>query len=205
MLQSTIVTSLDLEFAKQAMEQRLSGEFVKRHYVDEFKVDDAKEVIREAYIAEERTKYILLSAFSFNIYAQNALLKLLEEPPRNIVFVIIAKSKTSLLPTIRSRMKVEHIEAQKSVYDLGLNINNIGLEELFAFLKTHKSASKEELKEIIQATLLNVVKTPHIRLTSSELDMFDKALELAELNARPQHILSYLLLTVLQADMRGRR
>lgn len=202
MIKSTIITSSDFELAKKTVLEEIDSNLIKTYYVDEFKVENAKEVIKEAYIAEEKPKYLILAALTYNIYAQNSLLKLLEEPPRNIVFILIAKSKTSLLPTIRSRIKVRFIKAEKEPLDLGLNLSNFGLNELFLFLKTHKNISKEALKEIVQTLLEESVKQD-IRLSSSELDMFDKMMILSQLNSRPQNILSYLLLTILEA--RGRK
>lgn len=40
------------------------------------------------------------------IQAQNAFLKVFEEPPQNVIFVLTCKSATSLLETIRSRARV---------------------------------------------------------------------------------------------------
>ena len=100
MSEAGIVICNDLEYAGSYVLSRLTTPIVKTFFEDEFKVEHAAAVIREAYIAEERGKGILLCAASYNIYAQNALLKLLEEPPRNIVFTIITRSKNALLPTI---------------------------------------------------------------------------------------------------------
>ncbi len=201
MIESTIIASLDFELAKRKVLGEIDSKLVKTFYVDEFKVEDAREVIREAYIAEEKPKYLILAALTYNIYAQNSLLKLLEEPPRNIVFILIVKSKTSLLPTIRSRMKIRYEKSQKESLDLGLNLSNFGLNELFLFLKNRRNISKDELKEIVQTLLTEIVKND-IRLSATELDMFDKAMELSQLNSRPQNILSYLLLTIHQAQNR---
>jgi len=51
------------------------------------------------------------------IPAQNALLKLLEEPPTNTRFYLTCASSSSLLPTIRSRCHILHLTA-KDVPDL---------------------------------------------------------------------------------------
>jgi DNA polymerase-3 subunit delta' len=206
---STIIVSQDLEFAKKDILDKIDSKLIKTFYADEleksgeFKIELAKEVVKEAYIAEESIKYIVLCALSYNITVQNSLLKLLEEPPRNIVFIIIVKSKTALLPTIRSRMKIEFLKSEKEPYNLSLNLKNLSLSDIFAYLKEHKNISKDELKEIIQALLIELAKSD-IKLTSSELDMFDKSLELCQLNSRPQYILSYLLLTIHQAHGRKR-
>jgi DNA polymerase III subunit delta' len=71
---------------------------------DDFKIEDAHEVISEAYKSEENRKLLILGAKSFTVPAQNALLKILEEPPRNIVFVLMAPNKSTFLPTVRSRL-----------------------------------------------------------------------------------------------------
>ncbi len=78
-----------------------------RFVCEDFKIEDAKEVIAEAYKSEENTKTLILGAKSFTIPAQNALLKILEEPPKNIVFVLLAPNKSTFLPTVRSRMSLQ--------------------------------------------------------------------------------------------------
>jgi DNA polymerase-3 subunit delta' len=205
-MNSTIVVSHDLAFAKKSVLNDIDSKLIKTYFADElersgeFKVELAKEVIREAYIAEEYPKYLILCAFSYNIIVQNSLLKLLEEPPRNIIFIIIVKSKTALLPTIRSRLNITHLQSQKEPYELGLNLKNLSLNDIFLFLKKHKNSSKDEVKEIIQALLKELIILDNIRLRSSELEMFDKSIELSQLNSRPQNILSFLLLTIHQAQ-----
>lgn len=48
--------------------------------------------------------YLLLNAQSMSPQAQNALLKVLEEPPAYAVFLLACDSKTKMLPTILSRV-----------------------------------------------------------------------------------------------------
>lgn len=47
--------------------------------------------------------FIIEDANRMNEQAQNALLKVLEEPPKNVVFILLVPSKTMLLDTIISR------------------------------------------------------------------------------------------------------
>ena len=47
--------------------------------------------------------YIFPEADRMNVPAQNALLKLLEEPPPGVMFLLYAQDPAALLPTIRSR------------------------------------------------------------------------------------------------------
>lgn len=47
--------------------------------------------------------YIIKNAGTMNDFAQNAILKLLEEPPRHAAFILITENPSELLPTVRSR------------------------------------------------------------------------------------------------------
>ena len=47
--------------------------------------------------------FVIKDAHRMNAQAQNALLKVLEEPPKNVVFILLVPSKTMLLDTIISR------------------------------------------------------------------------------------------------------
>lgn len=55
--------------------------------------------------------YIFPEADTMNIQAQNALLKLLEEPPEGIMFLLLTENAQGLLPTIRSRTPLLRVEA----------------------------------------------------------------------------------------------
>lgn len=56
--------------------------------------------------AERRRVVIVDSADEMNASAANAVLKALEEPPRNSVWLLISHAPAALLPTIRSRCQV---------------------------------------------------------------------------------------------------
>lgn len=53
--------------------------------------------------------YILPEADAMNLSAQNAFLKLLEEPPANVSFLLCAANPEALLPTVRSRCGEERL------------------------------------------------------------------------------------------------
>ncbi|MBP2650403.1 MAG: polymerase delta prime subunit [Firmicutes bacterium] len=50
--------------------------------------------------------FILEAVDGLTTQAANSLLKILEEPPENVIFIMIAVSKHSLLPTVLSRCRV---------------------------------------------------------------------------------------------------
>ena len=72
-------------------------------------VASIREIRSDAYIVPneaERKAYLILNCDKMLIQAQNAFLKVFEEPPQNVIFVLTCKSATSLLETIRSRARV---------------------------------------------------------------------------------------------------
>ena len=60
---------------------------------------------------------IIESADTMTLPAQNAFLKLLEEPPADTTFILLSHNEAALLPTIRSRtqhIRVRHITKTQS-------------------------------------------------------------------------------------------
>ena len=51
----------------------------------------------------EKKVYIINNADLMNVNAQNAFLRILEEPPGFVVFILCTETPSSLLPTVRSR------------------------------------------------------------------------------------------------------
>lgn len=197
-LQSAHILITDqVEEEMDALKQRLYPSRVVPFYKDDFLIDDAKEVIREAYIAEDKTKYIILAAKLFNEASQNALLKLLEEPPHNIEFIIVTESKSALLPTVRSRLPLLTRKSQKEALVLELSLKKLDLAALFAFVKEHERTPKHEAKELIEA-LYNKAIEENIMLDSSQLESFEMAYKLIGLNARLNSILSMLLMKFIR-------
>ncbi len=165
---------------------------------DDFLLEDAKKVVKEAYIAEIKPKILILGAKGYRVEAQNSLLKILEEPPRNIVFVLIAPTKTVFLPTIRSRMGLQELKIEKEIIKIGLNLKNICEKDIYEFVQANSRISRVELKETIQAVVSEAVLEQGISFTQNELSHFGNLLELAQLNSRPQNLLFTLLISIMK-------
>ena len=72
-------------------------------------VDDIRALRRDAFVMPlegDRKVYLLLHAQNMNPAAQNAALKLLEEPPEGVYFILLCGNVLSLLQTVRSRCVV---------------------------------------------------------------------------------------------------
>lgn len=171
---------------------------------DDFKIEDAKEVISEAYRSETDRKTLILGAKSFTIPAQNALLKILEEPPRNIVFILLAPNKSTFLPTVRSRLTLTHEKEEKEYLPLPISLKQLDLNALFEFVKEHEKAKKHEAKAIIESLLHHALHTERLALTTQQLEGFQKAFRLIELNSRFQSVLVMVLMNFLKESKRAR-
>lgn len=172
-----------------------STRIIKNEEKEEFLTAQAAQAIKEAYIASNDTKYIFLCGSTFRKEAQNSLLKVLEEPPRNVVFIIITNSKTSLLPTIYSRLPYKYLKTSILKDESALNLNKLDLKDIYNFLKENQKISKNEAKQIVESILLKV-NSQKIKLSAKELDFFSKSIKLLELNSRPINILTTLLLSL---------
>jgi len=163
---------------------------------NEFQILQAQKAIKEAYIADNETKYICLCGDNFRVEAQNSLLKVLEEPPKNIIFIIVTLSKNSILPTILSRLQVKYNKTRKDIQEFALNVRKLDLKDIYQFLKENQRISKKEAKEVVESILYSVNKN-NIQLTQKELHSFSTAMKLLELNSRPLNILTTLLLNIM--------
>jgi DNA polymerase-3 subunit delta' len=194
---SHIIISDQLEESFAQLQKEFSGHRVVGFIKDDFLIEDAKAAIAEAYISEEKTKYIVLGAKTFNIYSQNALLKVLEEPPRNIAFVIIAPSKSVLLPTVRSRLPIRKMPSAHAVAAVDIRLGSLDLGTLFDFVKENGRVAKHDAKALIEALFYQANSVEKLTLTPVQLEAFDRAYRLVERNARVQNVLLMLLMHFL--------
>lgn len=102
---------------------------------DAFTVDSVREIRANAFIVPNEADakvYILKNGQNMNEQAQNAILKILEEPPSYVYFIILTSQKSKMLETVLSRV---------SVYSLAASTQDITDEE------------KEYVKELVAAIL----------------------------------------------------
>lgn len=86
--------------------QEKTGKEGEARLATAIEVDQAREAADFVQLSTYRAGYRIVlvnPANSLNLAAANALLKVLEEPPLNTVFVLVSDQPRQLLPTIRSR------------------------------------------------------------------------------------------------------
>lgn len=86
----------------------------------EITVDQIRRMAADAVVLPneaERKVYIIEEADKMNVQAQNAALKLLEEPPAGVSFLLCAANAALLLPTVRSRCAERRVGVGESPAD----------------------------------------------------------------------------------------
>lgn len=129
-----------------------------------FHVDVVRRVINDAYVKPneaEKKVYILGNADCMSAAAQNALLKVLEEPPSYVAFILTVRSKSLMLETILSRsvvVSLEGVDIDKGAKYICDNVDGIEYNSAKAALetfngnigKTIESFNDERTKELTQ-------------------------------------------------------
>lgn len=172
------------------------------YFESNFKIDNARAVIDECYISSNTLKCIVIAGESFNIQAQNTLLKVLEEPPTNIKFILITKSKNSILPTILSRMIVYNKKYTIQREEFDLDLNKLTLASIRDYIKDLGYLSKDSLRCKVEDLLFSLQKT-NIKLNRNELDCFSDAISQIESGGNAKYIFLVLLLMILENKRRN--
>ncbi len=104
------VTAVLAYLARAGIETESNPDLYVRHY-RQFGIDDAQELrARVATRALGDRRVFVVSTGGMTSEAQNALLKTLEDPPGNALFIFIVPAPDALLATVRSRAQIVEIE-----------------------------------------------------------------------------------------------
>lgn len=155
--------------------------------VNELKVENVQQIRDIAYIAEKNKKTILIAADKYSVVSQNALLKLLEEPPKNIDFVLLAKSKYSLLDTIKSRLVIE-TKKYSSRPKSEIDISKITNEKILDLLQ--QDLDNEEIKALIYKII------EQKDLNDEQMEILSNAIKMIELNIDKKAVLALIMLSL---------
>ncbi len=193
-----VVTALGLERLKLTEKLQLNNTpralVIKPNKNGNISIDEIREVWKFAKVSgskgTDKTKLVLIyDAHALTTEAQNSLLKLLEEPPEYLNFILSAPSTRSVLSTIDSRTTkliiqgVSRDEFSKMLVSSGVDsaeverLRFVSGGEVYKALSLSKLNSEEGLglsKELI-------AKKPYQRLVMTKAAMNDraKAIEIA--------------------------
>ncbi len=120
-------------------------------------VAQIRELRADAFIKPHQAAhrvFIIEDAHRMNEQAQNALLKVLEEPPKSVIFILLVPSKTMLLDTIISRCVLlsllntkskdnEHIDTANKFIDFLLSGSEYDMLKLLSPFEKSRSDAEE--------------------------------------------------------------
>ena len=165
-------------------------------------IDQIRELRDQAIIRPHQAKkrvFVIDRADTMNAHSQNALLKVLEEPPLTVMFILIAESKSALLDTIISRcvtlslmapefsVALDYLKSKTNFKEdlireaLTLEKNNIG-RALNSLNGVSSSNTEESAKEFLEYAL-NSDRYTMLKITAAysknriEADAFIKDLK----------------------------
>lgn len=149
---------------------------------------------------------VLEDASALTVEAQNALLKILEEPPAEAILILAAPSDAKFLPTILSRCQVirltvstSHTPGVYNAHTVGNDIDrllNSAIEERFEYIEKLKDR-EEFLKALVYYFHQNLAS--HFSSGNAYKNFLKELLqaeEWAEANVNIRAILEYLMLVL---------
>ena len=194
---SKIVLTDRFDALYSELADRYPEAFIVRIEADKFLVEHAQEAIEHAYLTSDKQKIVLLCSTEFTPIAQNKLLKIIEEPPPRTHFVLATPSKSSLLPTIRSRLVVEKGVSDGTKRGSGVDLGRFDLSALFELIQANRRTSAKEAKEIVEALGREVFKEGRIAPDTSLTDALAQSIRLLDMGSPPPFVLGRLGLKLL--------
>ncbi|MDB4992454.1 MAG: holB [Parcubacteria group bacterium] len=132
-------------------------------------VDDVRKISNSIYrTAMSDQKAVIIFASRIFHEAQNALLKVCEEPPEGVTIIIGVPSLGQLLPTLRSRLlplpddsnpvSPETTDTEKGSADEFLSLSSADREKYITKLLDRTKSDKEEIKQGERAEASELIK-----------------------------------------------
>jgi len=132
-------------------------------YIEKFGIDDARELVAKAYNRPvEATEQVLVLRTNFiTLEAQNALLKVLEEPPLSTRFIFVIPNGFAVLPTLASRFN--EVVSINEIPELSTNatftafINN-GYKERLTSIEQAMKKKDTDWQQLVKQGLTQYIK-----------------------------------------------
>lgn len=178
------------------------------------KVDQIRQLRQDAYVIPNENEYKIFIIEDSNLMtsqAQNAFIKILEEPPKNVIFVLVCESIQAMLETIRSRVQIFSFMPSEEKSGLEVSIISEKLAEIAVseskgeLLETISKIPNNRifLRRVLNSLLENLVKFAAKNRGSVSKAMLDKIETIrflanaAEKNVNFNLIVSYLATSLL--------
>jgi len=196
-----LVTKLTPEL-KEQIQHELSEFEIFWFQKEKILLDDVKIISDEVFISTGSEKYIIIETNEIATITQNALLKMFEEPPSNVYFLIIVPSKSILLSTIRSRFPIFELKNREE-FNSPVPIpklENFRLQDLKACLKDVSKINHDVAIKIIEEIFIQNKQNFHFQ--SDDFKRLQKAIQLLNLNSNLEQIFTMFLLPIILRNIK---
>jgi len=203
-LQSQVIITTHFEdTVSQLRDLATDGEqFVTIIKEGNFLVDDAKLAIEKAYIASQNRTMIILGADSYSAVVQNKLLKVIEEPPPNKEFILLFKSKSTILSTIRSRLPITVLDEATEVKELSLDMSSLDIRMVYDFVQEHSRSDATTAKSLLEQIGIEAISSQRYNLDETTLSLMRDAIKVLDRGSPPSFVLTAILLKLLARKKR---
>lgn len=174
----------------------------------EIQIDQIRDMGADAYVLPNEAPakvYIIEEADTMNERAQNAALKLFEEPPSGVCFILCTTNPEKLLITVRSRCVLVRCcadEAEENSEAAAMADEYIGIlaqgdaPELTAWCFEHEQIEAALLTELLSCIKRRLVKAlaadTDKRYMMKNIELVDRCLEYQKVNTSVKHIFGLL-------------
>lgn len=186
------------------------------HRFVNFTIDDVRDFIQSAYAAPAGgdRRAIVLSASRLFHEAQNAMLKLFEEPPSGVTLYLVVPSDGVVLPTLRSRLvplsqTQEESAAGHAFLALSAADQKKFLDKLYDRTKSDKQEEKRAARAEALALFQDLTRTLHGKGNAADTGLMEDLVfftkTLHEPSAPLKPIFEHLLMVMpnMKASSRG--
>jgi DNA polymerase-3 subunit delta' len=154
-------------------------------------ISEIREINKNVFLKPIESKfkvYIIKNSEKLTEQAQNALLKILEEPPKNTVFILLCMNSRLLLPTVLSRLVVKNLSEMQKSQKIAISAankliaafeakNTFEVLEVFAPFLNNREIFKETLQEVRSKIISECRSLFHLE------DLLKRTYEMATQNA----------------------
>lgn len=140
-------------------------------------IDEARNVTEQAFRRPlEKTSQLLLVRTTFITHeAQNALLKLLEEPPITSRFLFLVPMDMQLLPTLASRLVVETVSENDDNSQFN-DFMNASIADRLSQIETATKVKDTEWMRAIKSGLLGYISKAHSAKEKQTIELVTRLL-----------------------------
>ncbi len=192
---ATVVLTSDIDTYSFS---QLEGEQVVCNYFEKFGIDEVRGITEEAFRRPQEgfsSKCIFTKSNFITIEAQQALLKILEEPPEQCRFILVFPVGMTLLPTILSRVVLLRDVGKVETADFS-TFSEAALAERMQMIDTALKNKNTNWQRSIKAGLIEYLQTETVSGSAQLSNLDFTARHLLTRGASNKFLLEHLALTL---------